>query len=485
MAKRIIDKRTKIVATISDKNCDPGFLLSLFEAGLDVVRVNSAHLDEEGVKKIVANVRSVSDKIAILLDTKGPEIRTTVCDEPIRFKRGESVIIAGNAAEKTSHSVINVNYRDIAKYVPEGSNILIDDGEIEIRIMKREGDTLCGIMENDGTLGSRKTVNIPQVRINLPSVSKRDLGFIDLAVKLDIEFIAHSFVRNKEDVMAVQELLDKHSSRIKIIAKIENQQGVDNLEEIMDHSYGIMVARGDLAIEVPFEKIPGIQRMIIEKCIERRKPVIVATQMLHSMIVSPRPTRAEVSDVANAVYHQTDALMLSGETAAGRYPLESVRTMARIAGEIEREKVKYIEMPAGSFSGEVSAYLAKVAVKTSIRINARAIVADTVRGTAIRNMAAFRGFNPIIAQCYTYRTMRELALSYGVVPVFIEKKMSVDEFIHVSLKDLLKQYDLEDEDIVVVLAGNFSRGSGFSFIEVGTVEYLKERVRISEDDLMA
>jgi pyruvate kinase len=485
MAKSIINKRTKIVATISDKNCEPGFIRSLYEAGMDVVRINSAHLDPEGVKKIVANVRSVSDKIAILLDTKGPEIRTTICDEPIRFKGGESVVIAGNATEKTSHTVINVNYRDIAKSVPEGSHILIDDGEIEIKIIKRDGDTLIGRMENDGTLGSRKTVNIPQVRISLPSVSKRDITFIDLAVKLDIEFIAHSFVRNREDVTAVQDLLDKHSSKIKIIAKIENQQGVDNLEEIMEHSYGIMVARGDLAIEVPFEKIPGIQRMIIEKCIEKRKPVIVATQMLHSMIVSPRPTRAEVSDVANAVYSQTDALMLSGETAAGRYPLESVRTMARIASEIELEKDKYIEMPAGSFSGEVSAYLAKVAVKTSIRINAKAILADTVRGTAIRNMAGFRGFNPIIAQCYTYRTMRELALSYGVVPVFIEKKMSVDEFIHVSLKDLLKQYDLKDEDIVVVLAGNFSRGSGFSFIEVGTVEYLKERVRLSEDDLMA
>jgi pyruvate kinase len=177
--------------------------------------------------------------------------------------------------------------------------------------------------------------------------------------------------------------------------------------------------------------------------------------------------------------------MLSGETAAGRYPLESVRTMTRIACEIECEKDKYLEMPAGAVRGEVSDYLSKVAVKTSIRIGARAILADTVKGTAIRNMAAFRGFNPIIAQCYTYRTMRELALSYGVVPVFIEKKMSVDEFIYVSLKDLLKQYDLKDKDIVVVVAGNFSRGSGFSFIEVGTVEYLKQRVKISEEDLMA
>jgi pyruvate kinase len=485
MANGIVKKRTKIVATIADHNCEPEFLRSLYEAGMDVVRINSAHLDPEGVIKIVTNVRSVSDKIAILLDTKGPEIRTTRCDEPIKFLKGQSVIIGGNAKGRTTQEIINVNFRNIARYVPEGSHILIDDGEIEIRIIGREGNTLIGRMENDGTLGSRKTVNIPQVRINLPSVSKRDVTFIDLAVKLDIEFIAHSFVRNKEDVIAVRKLLDKHSSKIQIIAKIENQQGVDNMEEIMDQSYGIMVARGDLAIEVPFERIPGIQRTIIEKCIEKRKPVIVATQMLHSMISSPRPTRAEVSDVANAVYSQTDALMLSGETAAGRYPLESVRTMTRIASEIECEKDKYLEMPAGSVSGEVSAYLAKVAVKTSIRIGARAILADTVKGTAIRNMAAFRGFNPIIAQCYTYRTMRELALSYGVVPVFIEKKMSVDEFIYVSLKDLLKQYDLKDKDIVVVVAGNFSRGSGFSFIEVGTVEYLKQRVKISEEDLMA
>lgn len=485
MAKGLIRKRTKIVATISDKNCDPDFLRKLHEAGMDVVRINSAHLSPEGVIKIVKNTRSISDKIAILLDTKGPEIRTTICDEPIRFLKGQKIKIAGNGDAKTTGSVINVNYGDIARQVPSGAVILIDDGELEIKITGKKGDELEGFIENDGTLGSRKTVNIPQVRINLPSVSQRDLIFIDLAVKLDLEFIAHSFVRTKKDILAVQKILDGHGSQIKIIAKIENQQGVDNLEEIMDHSYGIMVARGDLAIEVPFERIPGIQRMIITKCIERRKPVIVATQMLHSMITNPRPTRAEVSDVANAVYSQTDALMLSGETASGKFPLESVKTMTRIAAEIEIEKDKYLEMPAGSLSGEVSAYLAKVAVKTSIRVNAKAILADTVKGTAIRNMAAYRGVNPVVAQCYTYRTMRELALSYGVIPVFIEKKESVDEFIRTSLKDLLKRHVLKDNDILVLLAGNFSRGSGFSFIEVGTVEYLKERVMMGKNDLMA
>ncbi len=485
MGKNLDRKRTKIVATISDKNCEPSFLKKLYEAGMDVVRINSAHQSPEGMTKIVTNVRAVSDKIAILLDTKGPEIRTTVCDAPLEFLKGQKVTIAGNADEKTTASVINVNYSEIARDVPIGTDILIDDGELEIRILGTDGKTLDGRIENDGILGARKTVNIPQVRINLPSVSERDLIFIDLAVKFDIEFIAHSFVRSAKDIKAVQKILDSYKSEIKIIAKIENQQGVDNLDEIMEHSYGIMVARGDLAIEVPYEKIPGIQRMIIAKCIEKRKPVIVATQMLHSMISNPRPTRAEVSDVANAVYSQTDALMLSGETAAGKYPVESVKTMTRIAHEVEAEKEKYIEMPAGCLSGEVSSYLAKVAVKTSIRVDAKAIIADTIKGSAIRDMAAYRGFNPLFSQCYSIRTMRELALSYGVVAVYMEKKSSVDEFLYVSLKQLLITNDLEDSDIVIVVAGNFSRGTGFSFIEVGTVEYLKGRVSMGDSDLMA
>jgi len=478
-------KRTKIVATISDRNCEPDFIQELFDAGMDVVRINSAHQNPDGTEKIITNVRKVSDKIAILLDTKGPEIRTTICDDHISFTKGQLVKIAGNTNEKTTSEVINVNYEYIARDIPVGSTILIDDGELEISITGKEDGTLTGRMENDGILSSRKTVNIPQVRINLPSVSERDKMFIDLAVKFDIEFIAHSFVRSKKDVMDVQALLDEKGSQIKIISKIENQQGVDNLDEIMEHSYGIMVARGDLAIEVPYEKIPGLQRMIISRCIDMRKPVIVATQMLHSMITNPRPTRAEVSDVANAVYSQTDALMLSGETASGRYPVEAVKTMTTIAREAEDNKDQYIEMPSGDMSGAVSAYLAKVAVKTSIRIGAKAIIADTVKGRAIRNMASFRGRNPIICQCYSHRTMRELALSYGVIPTFMEKRESVDEFIHVSLIDLLKNHDISSQDIVVVLAGNFSRGTGFSFIEVGTVDYLKARVRISEKDLLA
>jgi pyruvate kinase len=307
-------------------------------------------------------------------------------------------------------------------------------------------------------------------------VSEKDKEFLAFAAVQDIDFIAHSFVRNRQDVEDVQAILDSHGSEAKIIAKIENQEGVDNIDDILEVVYGVMVARGDLAIEIPYEKIPGIQKMIIEKCIRLRKPVIVATQVLHSMINNPRPTRAEVSDIANAIYSQTDALMLSGETANGKYPAEAVRTMTRVALEAESNKERYIEMPAGEMTGKVSAYLAKVAVKTSIRIGAKALIADTARGRTIRNMAAFRGYNLVLTQCYSKRTMRELAISYGVYTTYLEKKNSVDEFLKRALAGMTSSYDLADDDIVVVLAGNFSGGKGFSFIEVGTVEYLRGRV---------
>lgn len=241
-----------------------------------------------------------------------------------------------------------------------------------------------------------------------------------------------------------------------------------------------MVARGDLAIEVPYEKIPVIQKMLINKCIINRKPVIVATQMLHSMIQNPRPTRAEVSDIANAIYSQTDAIMLSGETANGKYPVEAVKTMAKVALEVERNKEKFLDIPYLNATGEISAYLAKVAVKTAFRIGAKGIIADTTMGRTIRDMAAYRGINLILAQCYLERTMRELALSYGVYAGYQESKKSVDDFIQIALKNLLKTHNLKGDDIVVVLAGNFAAGSGFSFIEVGSVSYLKDRVNIEE-----
>jgi len=474
----MIRKRTKIVATISDKRCDPEFIRKLFEEGMDVIRINSAHLDIEGALMIIENARKVSDRIAILVDTKGPEIRTTDCDSQIRLNKGTRINITGDPGRKSTENTIFVNYRAFVEDVPEGSPILIDDGELELRAIKRNGDTLTCSIENDGMLGSRKSVNTPGVNICLPSLTAKDKAFIEMAVNNGIDFIAHSFVRSKQDVLDVQAVLDSYGSKIKIIAKIENEEGVQNFDEIIQNVYGIMVARGDLAIEIPYEKIPGIQRAIISKCISWRKPVIVATQMLYSMITNHRPTRAEVSDIASAIYSQTDAIMLSGETAYGKYPVEAVRTMTRVALEVENNKEKFLELPAMDMTGEISAYLAKVAVETSVRLGAKGIIADTVGGRTIRDMAAYRGFNMVLAQCYSKATMRELALSYGVYPSYQERKKSVDEFIQIALKNLIKVHDLRDDDIFVVLAGNFIGRLGFSFIEVGSVQYLKDRVSI-------
>jgi pyruvate kinase len=474
-------KRTKIVATISDRNCKPDFIRELFEAGMDVIRINSAHLEVDAAIQIIKNTREVSDKIAILIDTKGPEIRTTICDTPIELKKGETVSIIGNPLKKSSKETIYVTYTAFATAIPVGSAVLIDDGELELKVERRNGNVLECLVENDGVIGSRKSVNIPGVKINLPSLTEKDKKFIEMAVKNGIDFIAHSFVRSKQDVLDLQEVLDSYKSGIKIIAKIENHEGVENFDDILDVVYGIMVARGDLAIEIPYEKIPVIQRMIINKCIISRKPVIVATQMLHSMITNPRPTRAEVSDIASAIYSQTDAIMLSGETANGKYPVEAVKTMTKVALEVEKNKEKFLDIPHLNVIGEISAYLAKVAVETAFRIGARGIIADTIAGRTIRDMASYRGINLIMAQCYSETTMRQLALSYGVYASYQEKKKSVDEFIHIALKNLVKTHNLMGDQIVVVLAGNFSDGAGFSFIEVGSVQYLKDRVSIKED----
>src|SRR4030043_770871 len=240
----MIRKRTKIVATISDKRCDTEFIRELYQEGMDVIRINSAHLDTEGALRIIKNAREVSDKIAILLDTKGPEIRTTICDAPVPLKKGSTILIAGNPVEKTTDKTISVTYNAFVSDVPEGSAILIDDGDLELRVIKRNGDFLECMIENDGILGSRKSVNLPGVKICLPSLTEKDRTFIKMAVENGVDFIAHSFVRSKQDVLDVQAVLDGYNSKIKIVAKIENEEGVENIDEILDSVYGIMVARG-------------------------------------------------------------------------------------------------------------------------------------------------------------------------------------------------------------------------------------------------
>ena len=328
---------TKIVATISSLNCSVTFIEDLYKAGMNVARLNTAHMSHEDARKVIENIRTVSGKIGILLDTKGPEIRTCPCGETLRVSYGDAVRINCEPGGKSCDDIICVSYENFVRDVPVGSSVLIDDGNVALAVLEKDEHYLYCSAENDGVILERKSINIPAVHVTLPALSEKDKGFIRFAAENDLDFIAHSFVRSKEDVLAVQEILDETDSPIKIIAKIENAEGVDNLTEILEHVYGIMIARGDLAVEIPTEQIPLIQKRIINDCIERRKPVIVATQMLHSMIESPRPTRAEVSDVANACLDHADALMLSGETAVGDYPVETVKMIARVAREADRE----------------------------------------------------------------------------------------------------------------------------------------------------
>ena len=336
-------KQTKIVASISDRRCDVDFIRQLFDAGVNVIRMNTAHATPDGIRMIIRNTRSVSRHIGILIDTKGPEIRTTGCDNPIEYKTGDVVKIFGRPDVDTEHDIINLSYVNFVDDVQIGNHILFDDGALDMEIIGINGPAVIAQVKNDGTLGSHKSVNVPGVHIDLPALTEKDKANINLAIDEDIDFIAHSFVRSAADVKAVQDILDERGSDIKIISKIENQEGVDNIDEIIEASYGIMIARGDLGIEVPIERIPGIQRKIVRKCMLAKKPVIVATQMLHTMINNPRPTRAEVTDIANAIYYRTDALMLSGETASGKYPVEAVKTMAAIAEQAEKDRAYNME----------------------------------------------------------------------------------------------------------------------------------------------
>lgn len=464
-------KYTKIVATISDRRCEVEFIQQLFDAGMNVARLNTAHISTESALTMINNVRAVSDSIGILVDTKGPEIRTRYIDEPINVKEGDIIRVKGGEGQ-SNQEVFYVSYEHIHRDVPAGNFILIDDGDLALEVIEQAEDCLVCRVGNSGQIKNKKSVNTPGVSVDLPSISEKDIEFIEFAAKNDVDFIAHSFVRNKKDVLDVQEILDRFDSRIKIIAKIENLDGVNNIDEILEHAYGIMVARGDLGIEISAEKIPAIQRKLIRKAVQQKKPVIIATQMLHSMIDNPRPTRAEVSDVATAIYDRTDAIMLSGETAYGNYPVESVKVMSKIALEVEASKDRRNDLPVPRLDNETSAFLAEAAVLASKELKVNAIVTDTLTGKIARYIAAFRGTLPVYAKCHNGRVKRELALSYGVFPSEIQSKKNKHKLIETSLLDLVERNLITEKDTVVYVGGNFGVGGGTSFIEIASVEQM-------------
>lgn len=466
----MIQNKTKIICTISDFNCDVEFLKSLYDRGMTAVRINSAHAPVEGAQKIVDNTRAVSDKIAIFVDTKGPEVRLNKMEseEGFEAKQGDIIYISNDTEKLACQETLHTNCATIVEDVPVGAHILIDDGSVELKVVDKEKDRLVSTVVNSGVIKGRKSINVPNVRIGLPSLTPKDKVFINWAIDANIDFIAHSFVRSKEDLAEIQEVLDKRKSHIKIIAKIENQQGIDNLEEILHNCSGIMIARGDLGVEIPPERIPIVQRDLVNKCREFRKPVIIATQMLHSMIESPRPTRAEVTDVSNAIFQRTDAIMLSGETAAGKYPLQAVETMSRIAAVSEANMevvLDELDIEQSHYLKPIAATLAYNLVKATVQLPVKAIILDTWTGRTGRYIAAFRPKVPIYAMCYRDFTMRQMAMVYGVFAYRLEIQENKEAMVKRCLEILVNEGRLKKGDLVGFIGGSFNDELGASYME--------------------
>lgn len=461
------DKKTKIICTISDINCSMDFLRTLYENGMNVARINSAHATIEGAQKIVDNIRAVSDRIAILVDTKGPEVRLTAMDSSVGFvaKEGDMIEIHDGTDRLCSQKILYTNCSTFVHDVPTGASILIDDGSIELQVVDKDDDKLVCKAMNPGVIKGRKSVNVPGVHISLPALTEKDKMFVDWAIDADIDFIAHSFVRNKEDLLEIQKILDSRDSHLKIISKIENQQGIDNLDEILTHCYGVMIARGDLGVEIAAEKIPLIQKKLIQRCRARKKPVIVATQMLHSMIENPRPTRAEVSDVANAILQSTDAIMLSGETASGKYPVEAVRTMSRIAMETEESITTPPDLDLENVTKPIAGVLARSLVAATLKLPVKAIIFDTWTGRTGRYLAEFRPKVPIYGMCYRGFTMREMALTYDIYAYPFEIQSSKEGFVENSIRILVEDGKLQSGDLVGFIGGSFAHEVGATYME--------------------
>jgi pyruvate kinase len=464
----MVKKQTKIVATISDLMCDVEHIRSLYEAGVNVVRLNTAHQKEDDTLKVIKSVRAVSDKIALLLDTKGPEVRTAEIGDPIEVKEGDKIYISKGKAPGIG---FQTNYEHFVHHVPVGAKVLIDDGETGLTVVDKKGDEYLVVqVENSGKIKNRKSINVPGVHLPLPSITDKDRAYIKFAAENDLDFVAHSFVRSKQDVLDVQSILDQFGSKAKIIAKIENMSGVNNIDEILEVAYGIMVARGDLGIEVPAEEVPVYQKMMIRKCIEHGKPVITATQMLHTMIENPRPTRAEVSDVANAIFDGTDAIMLSGETAYGKYPLEAVQTMSRIATQIEKVKEKIRTHGAYTTDNPIRDYLSQAAINAIQTLPIQAVVCDTLSGRSARIISTYRADVPVYVKAHDPHVARQLALSYGVYPEYLPLPATHNDLVVQSLESLVKEGALKKTDLVVILAGTPGHPEGSNFLEINTVE---------------
>ena len=462
-------KRTKIVCTLGPASEKEEVLRELIKSGLNVCRMNFSHGSHEEHKGRMDLVKKIREELgqptAILLDTKGPEIRTGQFDMPeVLLEEGQQFTITMRDV-MGNKEMCTVSYKGLANDVKAGDTILIDDGLVGLTVKEVNGDDIVCEVQNSGIVKNHKGVNVPGVKVNLPAITDKDRSDIEFGIEQGIDFIAASFVRKVSDVLAIREILEANNAdHIKIISKIENQEGVDNLDEIIEVSDGIMVARGDLGVEIPTEEIPVVQKLMIKKCNEAGKPVITATQMLDSMMRNPRPTRAEVTDVANAIYDGTDAIMLSGETAAGKYPVEAVKTMAAIAKRAEetmrnrRDKINN--------SKNVTDAISYATCTTAMDLDARAILSSTSSGHTARMVSKFRPDCPIIATTTNEGVRRQLSLTWGVLPVMRENSTNTDQVITNSIEAAKSAKYVNENDVVVITAG---AGEATNLIKVETV----------------
>jgi pyruvate kinase len=455
-------RKTKIVCTIGPASDSPEMLEKLIEAGMNVARLNFSHGSHEEHSVRIANIRDASNKlnkpVGLLLDTKGPEIRTH------DMENGELHLVTGQVIDISmtqvlgNEKVFSVSYEQLIEDVDQGNIILLDDGLIELRVLAKdlEKGLIHTIVENAGVLKNKKGVNVPGVSIKLPGITEKDAQDILFGIEQGVDFVAASFVRTAKDVLEIRELLEQNNgSHIQIIPKIENQEGVDNIDAIIEVSDGLMVARGDLGVEIPAEEVPLVQKSLIKKCNQVGKPVITATQMLDSMQRNPRPTRAEASDVANAIMDGTDAIMLSGETAAGLYPIESVTTMHKIAMRTE-ESLDYkaiVSKRSREREANMTEAISQAVAHTSINLGVKAVLAPTESGNTAKMIAKYRPGVPIVAVTGSVNTAHMLTLVWGVTPIVAHRVQTTDEILELSVDEALKHGFVDHGDVVVITAG--------------------------------
>ncbi len=452
-------RKTKIVCTLGPATDDYAVLKNMIRAGMNVARLNfshGTHDDHRARIDMVKRARKELDvPVAILLDTKGPEIRVKT------FKEGKAELRAGDKFTLTTRDVegdggiVSVTYGDLPKYVKKGARILVNDGVIELKVESVNKTDIVTVVQNDGALSNRKSINLPDTFIDMPYLSDVDRADIEFGLTQDIDYIAMSFVRSVDDVRQIKKLLNEHNQNdVQLIAKIENRSGVDNLESILAESDGVMVARGDMGVEIPFEELPGIQKDMITRCYRQGKKVITATQMLESMIANPRPTRAEISDVANAIYDGSSAIMLSGETAAGAYPVEAVRTMAKIAECAEsdinyKKRFRALEPQIKSITDAVS----HSTCAASFDLDAKAIIAVSRSGYTARKISRFRPVAPIIAATTSVKAYNQLAMNWGVTPTLSKVQANSDDLFKHVMNCAVNTGVVQEGDLVIIAAG--------------------------------